>query len=258
MRLLLCNKAILVEGDSDELIVQKAYIKTNGKLPIENGIDVISVGTSFLRFLEIAEKVNKTVCVVTDNDGNVEALKDKYKEYLGNNAKDFIKICFDSTVDAGDLEIGDKKFNYNTLEPTLLKSNSVEKFNTIFETAHQTEDDMHKYMKANNAWVWPDPEKGHVRHTSKHPDQIRAIKAKQATKEGQNVKPGAGHKTQVAVNNDGKTNEATKHAQGKGEPLKSGQTNPTAKQDEKKKESQQRKQSPAAPKKGKSKGVGGL
>ncbi len=109
-----------------------------------------------------------------------------------------------------------------------------------------------------NAWVWPDPEKGHVRHTSKHPDQIRAIEAKQAAKEGQNVKPAAGHKTQVAVNNDGKTNEATKHAQVKGEPLKSGQTNPTAKQDEKKKESQQRKQSPAAPKKGKSKGVGGL
>ena len=108
-----------------------------------------------------------------------------------------------------------------------------------------------------NAWVWPDPEKGHVRHTSKHPDQVRAIEAKQAAKEGQNVKPAKGHETQVAVNNDGKTNEATKHAQGKGEALKSGQTNPTAKQDEKKK-AQEQKQSPATPKKGKSKGVGGL
>lgn len=149
LRLLLCSKAILVEGDSDELIVQKAYIKTNGKLPIESGIDVISVGTSFLRFLEIAVKVNKTVCVVTDNDGNVEALNDKYKEYLGDNAKDFIKICFDSTVDTGNLVIGDKKFNYNTLEPKLLKINSVKKFNTVFGTTHQTEDEMHKYMKSD-------------------------------------------------------------------------------------------------------------
>ena len=76
LRLLLCKKAILVEGDSDELIVQKAYMLNNkGKLPIENGIDVISVGTSFLRFLEIADKMNKKVAVVTDNDGDVEALK---------------------------------------------------------------------------------------------------------------------------------------------------------------------------------------
>lgn len=41
------------------------------------------------------------------------------------------------------------------------------------------------------------------------------------------------HKAQVAVNNDGKTNEATKNVK---EPLKTGQTQPTAaqKQDESK------------------------
>ena len=55
LRLILCKKAILVEGDSDELVVQKAYMRNNnGRLPIQDGIDVISVGTSFLRFLELA------------------------------------------------------------------------------------------------------------------------------------------------------------------------------------------------------------
>lgn len=97
-----------------------------------------------------------------------------------------------------------------------------------------------------NAWVWVDDNLGKVRHTSKHPDQIRAIEAKQAT-EGQKVKPAAESKTQVAVNNDGKTNEATKHFQ---EPLKQGQTQPTAKQVEKQQQ-QEQKQSPAAAKKGK-------
>jgi len=43
LRLILCKKAILVEGSSDELIVQKAYYKIKSLLPIENGIDVISV-----------------------------------------------------------------------------------------------------------------------------------------------------------------------------------------------------------------------
>lgn len=96
-----------------------------------------------------------------------------------------------------------------------------------------------------NAWVWIDDSLGKVRHTTKHPDQVRAIEAKKAI-EGQNVRPAAESKTQVAINNDGKTNEATKHSK---EPLKQGQTQPTAKQAEK--QQQEQKQSPAAPKKGK-------
>lgn len=150
LRLILCKKAILVEGDSDELIVQKAYMKSNeGVLPIENEIDVITVGTSFLRFLEIAKKIKRPVVVLTDNDGDIDALKKKYENYLGNNKKDFIKICFDETVDSGDLKIGESSFNYNTLEPKILKANNLKILNTILDTSYNTEDELHKYMKKN-------------------------------------------------------------------------------------------------------------
>ncbi|AQX00108.1 ATP-dependent nuclease [Elizabethkingia anophelis] len=150
LRLILCKKAILVEGDSDELVVQKAFMVNNdGKLPIEEGIDVISVGTSFLRFLEIAEKIGKDVAVVTDNDGNLEALKKKYANYIDKNAKENIKICFDATIDFGDLKIGSKPFNYNTLEPKLLKVNNLTKLNTVFDTDFKNDDAMHTYMKTN-------------------------------------------------------------------------------------------------------------
>jgi len=150
LRLILCQKAILVEGDSDELIIQKAFrVNNSDKLPIESGVDVISVGTSFLRFLEIAQKIKKSVVVVTDNDGNPEAIKSKYVDYLGEGAKDFIKICFDETIDTGELEVDGKKFNYNTLEPKLLKANSLESFNKIFGTTYANVDDLYKYMKAN-------------------------------------------------------------------------------------------------------------
>jgi putative ATP-dependent endonuclease of OLD family len=150
LRLILCKKAILVEGDSDELIVQKAYmVKNKGVLPIDNEIDVISVGTTFLRFLEIAEKISKSVVVLTDNDGNIDALKKKYENYLGCNAKAFINICFDEVIDSGDLKIGKTAFNYNTLEPKILKSNSLQKLNVILATSYKTEDDLHKYMREN-------------------------------------------------------------------------------------------------------------
>jgi putative ATP-dependent endonuclease of OLD family len=147
LRLILCKKAILVEGDSDELIVQKAYmINHDGRLPIEDGIDVISVGVSFLRFLEIAEKIKKNVAVVTDNDGDVDALKRKYIDYLEPNKKNNIDVYFDTTVDPdGSLE----KFNYNTLEPKMLKANNRDLLNKVFGKTYATDDELLKYMHDN-------------------------------------------------------------------------------------------------------------
>ncbi|MBY3489407.1 ATP-dependent nuclease [Rhizobium laguerreae] len=143
LRLVLAKKSILVEGDCDELVIQRAYKDANGgKLPIEDEIDVISVGTAFLRFLELAKALKIPVVVATDNDGHVDRLKKKYTDYEGI---DHIKICYDAEIDTGDLVIGDKAFNYNTLEPKLLKANSLKLFNTLFGTDH-TLDNLHKYM----------------------------------------------------------------------------------------------------------------
>lgn len=146
LRFLLCKKAILVEGDSDELIVQRAYKDKFGKLPIEDEIDVISVGMAFLRYLEIAIKLNKEVVVITDNDGSIISLNEKYKEYIG---KDKITISFDQAIDTGHLMIGDKQFNYNTLEPKLVRDNSKEIFEEIFNKTFSTIDELHIYMQKN-------------------------------------------------------------------------------------------------------------
>ena len=148
LRLILCKKAILVEGDSDELVVQRAYMDThNGRLPIQDGIDVITVGLSFLRFLEVATILEKKTVVVSDNDGDIDAIESKYSDYLGDNKKEFIDICIDMTVDTGNLKIGNKNYNYNTLEPKLLYVNSRKTFNKIFETSFKTDDELRKYMK---------------------------------------------------------------------------------------------------------------
>jgi predicted ATP-dependent endonuclease of OLD family len=142
----LSQKSILVEGDADELIVQRAYMDTNGgKLPIDDEIDVISVGLTFLRFLELAGALKIPVVVATDNDGDTVALEKKYAKYKDI---DHISICYDPVVDTGNLTFGGKPFNYNTLEPKLVKSNSVETFNELFGTKHDL-DNLHRYMKNN-------------------------------------------------------------------------------------------------------------
>ncbi|GBR75914.1 ATP-dependent endonuclease [Candidatus Termititenax persephonae] len=116
LRLILCKKAILVEGDSDELILQKAYKMKHNKLPIEDEIDVISVGTAFLRFLEIAEKLGKEVIVITDNDGDFNnKITKKYQRYI-DNQNTHIKICADNNNDLPTLEPQIVNANKNQLD----------------------------------------------------------------------------------------------------------------------------------------------
>ena len=87
-----------------------------------------------------------------------------------------------------------------------------------------------------NAYVKMDKEQNRPRFYKWNPDK------KQETGKEKVVAVAEEHKTQVAVNNHGKTNEATKHVN---EPLKSGQTQPIAaqkqKQDEKKQQRRGRK-----------------
>lgn len=147
LRILLCKKAILVEGDSDELVVQRAYLDKYGKLPIEDNIDVISArNLSFLRYLEIAKQLMIPVCVVTDNDGDIDALERKYAAY---KKYEYIKICYDHTIDVEPAEINGKQYNCNTLEPKILKANSRDILNSIFSTDLQDDNSLRKYMKEN-------------------------------------------------------------------------------------------------------------
>ncbi len=152
LRLILCKVAILCEGRSDELIIQRAYRDRHGHLPIEDGIDVISCeGLSFLRFLEIADKLKlKDVRVVTDNDGDVQKLEKKYENYLYKNKKDNIKICYDQDVNPRG-ENDPENYNPNTLESNLLKANDLKTLNAIFGRNRKDECELGKYMQQNKA-----------------------------------------------------------------------------------------------------------
>ncbi|MBW4770600.1 DUF4099 domain-containing protein [Prevotella jejuni] len=83
-----------------------------------------------------------------------------------------------------------------------------------------------------NAYVRMDKEQNRPRFYKWNPDK------KQETGKEKVVAVGEEHKTQVAVNNHGKTNEATKNVK---EPLKTEQTQPTAEQKQKQDENKQKK-----------------
>ncbi len=137
LRLILAKRSILVEGPSDELIVQAAYKKLHGKMPLEVGVDVISVNSlAFKRFLEIAVLLNTRVAVVTDNDGKVAAIVQKYQDYASMPK---VSILYDSDE------------NYPTLEPQLLKANGRPAIEKVLGRKFASDDALLEYMKDNKA-----------------------------------------------------------------------------------------------------------
>lgn len=120
LRLVLAEGAILVEGPSDELIIQRGYKDAKGKLPIEDGIDVISVGLSHKRFLDLAIRLKRRVWVVTDNDHKtLEQVKERFSDYLGSEMVS--------------LHVGSDP-ELNTLEPQIVAANDLKTLNAVLET----------------------------------------------------------------------------------------------------------------------------
>lgn len=135
LRLMLAKRAILVEGPSDELVVQRAFLDKHGVLPIERGVDVINVrGLSFARFLDIAAQLKKPVDVVTDNDGNYQAnVVDRYSKYVSATTR--------IHADPDDM--------FPTLEPQLVKHAGRAALNELFAANHADDVALIVAMKAD-------------------------------------------------------------------------------------------------------------
>lgn len=136
LRLILARQVVLVEGPSDELVFQRAYLDRHGKLPIHDGIDVLSVrGLSFKRFLGLAVALRRRTVLVRDNDG--EPAADVLERYSDYTAHDFIsvRVGLDNEL--------------KTLEPQLLAVNGLASINAVLGKAYLTDDELLKYMNRN-------------------------------------------------------------------------------------------------------------
>ncbi len=135
LRMVLAKGAILVEGPSDELIVQRGYLDAKGKLPIDDGIDVISVGLSHKRFLDLAVRLKRRVWVLTDNDGKtVEEMNQRFADYVGH---DFVSIHTGSDPAC------------RTLEPQIAASNDLATLNAALGNNYGSKDEAIDAMTAD-------------------------------------------------------------------------------------------------------------
>jgi len=79
----LSSKNILVEGDSEYMLMPYFYKQVmDSDLNVEE-INVISIGgVSFPRYLDIARLLKIKTSVITDNDGNTQGTIEKYEDYV--------------------------------------------------------------------------------------------------------------------------------------------------------------------------------
>jgi putative ATP-dependent endonuclease of OLD family len=92
LELALCEKAILVEGDAEFILMDALYRNSaNGASTNADGIHVISVdGTSFKRYLELAKLLGIKVAVIRDNDGDYQVnCVTNYADYTSASIKVF-------------------------------------------------------------------------------------------------------------------------------------------------------------------------
>lgn len=95
---ILSNKVILVEGDAEFILMEAFYKKVTNESLEESNVHIISVGgTSFKRYLDIANLLGIKTAVIRDNDGDFQAnCIDRYTDYTADNIELFYEI--DNTI----------------------------------------------------------------------------------------------------------------------------------------------------------------
>lgn len=91
LEFILSDKVILVEGDSEYVLMDTFFQNHTGTKLEDSGIHVISVGgTSFKRYLDVAKLLCIRTAVIRDNDRNYEAnCVENYSQYTSDNIKVF-------------------------------------------------------------------------------------------------------------------------------------------------------------------------
>lgn len=115
LRMALAARLILVEGPSDELVVERFYRDTHdGRRPIDDGIDVISMRALSLKHcLRLVRALRKQCAVLRDNDDRDQAgLRVELADYLGDGRGLFMGA-------AGEGKTLEPQLVYANDEPTL-------------------------------------------------------------------------------------------------------------------------------------------
>lgn len=139
LRLAIATKVVVVEGPSDEMIFNLAFLKLKGVEPRAKGIDVVTLGTQGKRALELAHALGKRMAVVRDNDGrNADDWKADASQFLLDGERE--------------LFVSDPAHG-KTLEPQIIEVGNDSILRQVLRIADDV--DLLEYMaKHKTDWAW--------------------------------------------------------------------------------------------------------
>lgn len=162
LEFVLARKVILVEGDAEFILIEAFYKKqSEGRLPAEDGIHIIAIGgTSFKRYLELANLLSIKVAAIRDNDGNYEAnCVENYATLVNEHARVFAdadngRSTFEISLYADNKASCDELFapGRRTLNP--LQYMLANKAETAFELLNKKEADLTVPAYIGEAIAW--------------------------------------------------------------------------------------------------------
>lgn len=137
----LSNRVMLVEGDAEFILLEAFYKEvTGGRLPHTDDVHVISIGgTSFKRYLELANLLGIRIAAIRDNDGDYEHnCIGNYSELISDHAKVFAdpdnaRSTFEIGLYQENKAICDKLFGSGRKTLTPLQYMLANKAETAFE-----------------------------------------------------------------------------------------------------------------------------
>lgn len=155
LNFVLSKRVILVEGAAEYILMEKFFEMITKVNADDCNVSIIAInGLSFGRYLEIAEKLNIKVAVITDNDSNYDKnIKEKYDKYKGLNN---IKVFAETNNDLRTFEISLYNNNIKYLNDNKVTTNTnIQKFmlNNKSENAYRI---LEKLDKATKKFVIPE------------------------------------------------------------------------------------------------------
>lgn len=137
LKLLLSTKTVLVEGTTEEMLINAILYRNNKNV---SSLEVISIEqTGFTIFMDVWLQVNKSnpkkrLSIIRDYDNN-DSTKDKHQKYDTNN--DNIRVRTTSKY---------------TLEDDLAEATgNLERLNTLFKKKYKTPEEMSTFLKKSKA-----------------------------------------------------------------------------------------------------------
>jgi hypothetical protein len=126
---ILSKKVILVEGDAEYILAEKFFEIVTGKKPYQLNVYIISVGgTSFKRYMEVANLLQIKTAVIRDNDGNFKNnCIENYKAYIS----DFAKLFYETNNALSTFEISLYELNTKICDQLFspgLRTRTVQQF----------------------------------------------------------------------------------------------------------------------------------